>query len=70
MKIEDIVNNSEVLYSNDEIKLSISNIAGTINEYFRDKKDCVTVLPVMKGAIPFAGYRDSICRLPYSAAFI
>ena len=56
MKIEGIVNDSEVLYTSDEIKVGISNIADTINEYFRDIKDSVTVLPVMKGAIPFAGY--------------
>ena len=56
MKIEGIVNDSEVLYTSDEIKVVISNIADTINEYFRDIKDCVTILPVMKGAIPFAGY--------------
>ena len=56
MKIEGIVNDSKVLYTSDEIKVGISNIADTINEYFRDIKDCVTVLPVMKGAIPFAGY--------------
>ena len=56
MKIEGIVNDSKVLYTSDEIKVVISNIADTINEYFRDIKDCVTVLPVMKGAIPFAGY--------------
>ena len=56
MKIEGIVNDSEALYTSDEIKVGISNIADTINEYFRDIKDCVTVLPVMKGAIPFAGY--------------
>jgi len=56
MKIEGIVNDSEVLYTSDEIKVGISNIADTINEYFRDIKDCVTILPVMKGAIPFAGY--------------
>tara|TARA_B100000768_G_scaffold35290_1_gene33890 strand:+ start:1602 stop:2147 length:546 start_codon:yes stop_codon:yes gene_type:complete len=56
MKIEDIINDSEILYSCDEIKASISNIADTINEYFKDAKDKVTVLPVMKGAIPFAGY--------------
>ena len=56
MKIEAIVNDSEVLYTSDEIKVGISNIADSINEYFRDIKDCVTVLPVMKGAIPFAGY--------------
>ena len=56
MKIEGIVNNSEVLYTSDEIKVGISNIADSINEYFRDIKDCVTILPVMKGAIPFAGY--------------
>ena len=56
MKIEGIVNDSEVLYTSNEIKVGISNIADTINEYFRDIKDCVTILPVMKGAIPFAGY--------------
>ena len=56
MKIEGILNDSEVLYTTDEIKVVISNIADTINEYFRDIKDSVTVLPVMKGAIPFAGY--------------
>ena len=54
--MEDIVNDSEVLYTSDEIKVGISNIADTINEYFRDIKDNVTVLPVMKGAIPFAGH--------------
>ena len=56
MKIEEIVNDSEILYSSDEIKVSIANIADAINEYFGDMKDNVTVLPVMKGAIPFAGY--------------
>jgi hypoxanthine-guanine phosphoribosyltransferase len=56
MKIESIVNDSEVLYTSDEIKVVISNIADTINEYFKDIKDSVTILPVMKGAIPFAGY--------------
>ena len=55
MKIEDISKDSEILYSYDEIKASISNIADAINEYFRDTKDKITVLPVMKGAIPFAG---------------
>ena len=45
MKIEGIVNDSEVLYTSDEIKVGISNIADTINEYFRDIKDCVTVYP-------------------------
>ena len=34
MKIEGIVNDSEVLYTSDEIKVGISNIADTINEYF------------------------------------
>ena len=56
MKIESIVNDSEVLYTSDEIKVVISNIADTINEYFKDIKDSVTILPVMKVAIPFAGY--------------
>ena len=59
MKIEEIVNDSEILYSSDEIKVGIANIADAINEYFGDMKDNVTVLPVMKGAIPFAG-----CLIP------
>jgi len=56
MKIEDIINDSEVLYTSDEIKVGISNIADSINEYFIDVENSITVLPVMKGAIPFAGY--------------
>ncbi len=59
MKIEEIINDSEILYSSDEIKVGIANIADAINEYFGDMKDNVTVLPVMKGAIPFAG-----CLIP------
>ena len=59
MKIEEIVNDSEILYSSDEIKVGIANIADAINEYFGDMKDNITVLPVMKGAIPFAG-----CLIP------
>ena len=56
MTIKDIVKDSEILYSYDEIKISISNIADAINEYFKELSYSVTVLPVMKGAIPFAGY--------------
>ena len=43
MKIEEIVNDSEILYSSDEIKVGIANIADAINEYFGDMKDNVTV---------------------------
>ena len=54
MKIEEIVNDSETsLYSIDEIKVGISNIADQSTEYFGDMKDNVTVLPVMKGADSF-----------------
>ena len=56
MTIKDIVKDSVILYSHDEIKISISNIADAINEYFKELSYSVTVLPVMKGAIPFAGY--------------
>lgn len=56
MKIKEIVKDSEVLYSFDEIKSAISNIADEINKNFEGVNDSVTVLPVMKGAIPFAGY--------------
>ncbi len=39
-----------------KLKLAFQILQMQINEYFRDIKDSVTVLPVMKGAIPFAGY--------------
>ena len=62
MKIEEIVNDSEVLYSSDEIKVGISNIADAINEYFGDIKDCNCSTSNERS--------DSFCRLPYSSAFI
>ena len=56
MKIKDVVKSSEVLYSLDEITTAISNIADAVNKHFGTLNKNITVLPVMKGAIPFAGY--------------
>tara|TARA_B100000035_G_C21007142_1_gene557831 strand:- start:436 stop:981 length:546 start_codon:yes stop_codon:yes gene_type:complete len=56
MKIEDVVNNSEILFSYNEIKKTISNIANKLNEQFKDLESEVVLLPIMKGAIPFAGH--------------
>jgi len=56
MKIDDIIKDSKILYSCDEIKVAISTIADEINEYFVEAENNITVLPVMKGALPFAGH--------------
>jgi len=56
MKIEDTVKNSKILYSYNEINNGISNIADACNEHFKKIKNNVTLLPVMKGVLPFAGH--------------
>jgi len=56
MKIKDVVNNSEILFSYDEIKKAISGIANKLNQQFKEIESEVVLLPIMKGAITFAGH--------------
>ncbi|MGE4596914.1 MAG: phosphoribosyltransferase family protein [Methylophilaceae bacterium] len=54
MNLKKLVSNSTILYSYPEIIEAINNIADECNERFEGQS--VSVLPVMKGALPFAGH--------------
>ena len=54
MKTNELIANSTIVYKHEEIIDSISNLASNLNETYHNKH--VIVLPVMNGALPFAGY--------------
>ena len=54
--MNEILKKSSILFKNDQIMSAISTIAKSCNENFYEVEKKVTVLPVMKGAIPFAGH--------------
>jgi len=54
--MNEILKKSSILFKNDQILSAISTIAKSCNENFYEVEKKVTVLPVMKGAIPFAGH--------------
>ena len=51
-----ILKKSSILFKNNQILSAISTLAKSCNENFYEVEKKVTVLPVMKGAIPFAGH--------------
>jgi hypoxanthine phosphoribosyltransferase len=54
--MNEILKKSSILFKNDQIMSAISTIAKSCNAHFNEVEKKVTVLPVMKGAIPFAGH--------------
>jgi hypoxanthine phosphoribosyltransferase len=54
--MNEILKKSSILFKNNQILSAISTIAKSCNENFYEVEKKVTVLPVMKGAIPFAGH--------------
>ena len=54
--MNEILKKSSILFKNDQIMSAISTIAESCNDHFNEVEKKVTVLPVMKGAIPFAGH--------------
>ena len=54
MGLAELVSSSEVIFSNNEIETSIGEMAERLNKAYRDQH--VLVLPVLSGAIPFAGH--------------
>ena len=54
--MNEILKKSLILYNNHQIMSAISTLAKSCNEHFHEVEKKVTVLPVMKGAIPFAGH--------------
>ena len=54
--MNEILKKSSILFKNDQILSAISTVAKSCNENFYEVEKKVTVLPVMKGAIPFAGH--------------
>jgi hypoxanthine phosphoribosyltransferase len=54
MGLAELISSSEVIFSNNEIETSIGEMAETLNKTYRDQH--VLVLPVLSGAIPFAGH--------------
>ena len=54
--MNEILKKSSILFKNDQIMSAISTIAKSCNDHFNEVEKKVTVLPVMKGAIPFAGH--------------
>mgnify|MGYP003688358133 CR=1 FL=1 len=54
--MNEILKKSSILFKNDQIMCAISTLAKSCNENFYEVEKKVTVLPVMKGAIPFAGH--------------
>ena len=53
MKIDELVLNSKVIYRNEEILNAIDELVFKLNSIYESRE--VTVLPVMTGALPFAG---------------
>ena len=54
--MNEILKKSSILFKNNQILSAISTLAKSCNENFYEVEKKVTVLPVMKGAIPFAGH--------------
>ena len=54
--MNEILKKSSILFKNDQIMSAISTLAKSCNDHFNEVEKKVTVLPVMKGAIPFAGH--------------
>ena len=54
MKTNELIANSTIVFKHEEIIDSIANLASCLNENYYKKH--VLVLPVMTGAMPFAGY--------------
>jgi len=54
--MNEILKKSSILFKNDQILSAISTLAKLCNDHFYQVEKKVTVLPVMKGAIPFAGH--------------
>ena len=54
MKTNELIANSTIVYKHEEIIDSISNLASNLNKTYHYKH--VIVLPVMNGALTFAGY--------------
>ena len=54
--MNEILKKSSILFKNDQIMSAISTLAKSCNDHFYEVEKKVTVLPVMKGAIPFAGH--------------
>ena len=54
--MNDILIKSSILFKNNQIMNAISTLAKSCNDHFYDIEKKVTVLPVMKGVIPFAGH--------------
>jgi hypoxanthine phosphoribosyltransferase len=54
MELAELISSSEVIFSNNEIETSIGEMAEKLNKTYRDQH--VLVLPVLSGAIPFAGH--------------
>lgn len=54
--MNEILKKSSILFKNDQIMSAISSISKSCNAHFNEVEKKVTVLPVMKGAIPFAGH--------------
>jgi len=51
--LNDLIANSKVIYSNEDIINSISTLAVELNNYYQGQQ--VVILPVMTGVIPFVG---------------
>ena len=54
--MNEILKKSSILFKNDQIMSAILTLAKSCNDHFYQVEKKVTVLPVMKGAIPFAGH--------------
>ena len=67
MNLNELISNSSLIYSNEEINFAIEDLARNCNSKFINQK--ITVLPVMKGALIFAGQLVSklnfYCELDY-----
>lgn len=54
MNLYELISNSQIIFSNKEIAVSIDKMAQILNKTYRNQR--VVVLPVLSGAIPFAGH--------------
>jgi len=54
--MNEILKKSSILFKDEQIMNAISSLAKSCNAHFNQAEKKVTVLPVMKGAIPFAGH--------------
>ena len=67
MNLNELISNSSLIYSNEDINFAIEDLARNFNSKFINQK--ITVLPVMTGALIFAGHLVSkfnfYCELDY-----